>query len=314
MNRVDLSGNVKQEQVDATYFKLYNFESDEAVDKDSLTSLNDYTVLVKKSAEGSKELHYMALTSFRDLSVDTQDQQLDRKSIEKVQNGKMLQLYRFDKRGLAKISLDKDHNSTKGDGLEVLVRSTKDGVKQLDYASLSIAFPESRSLSADTEVTSSGTKSVDCSLSVLSLHNFKGSSNDVHLSIKDGGGNNKTPAGTSLLVREGNELKYADLQVTFPELSDQSQKSQLSGTFKADSASGKGLSSISETWDGNTKLFSAYKFNDNEYHVAEKKDAGANADVLVRDRDSKVLKYVDLSSFAGDISCDSDSLYSEEFA
>ena len=83
--------------------------------------------------------------------------------------------------------------------------------------------------------------------------------------------------------------------------------------FIADAASGKGLSSISEMWDGSTKLFSAYKFNDNEYHVAEKKDAGANADVLVRDRDSKVLKYVDLSSFTGDISCDSDSLYSEEF-
>lgn len=81
----------------------------------------------------------------------------------------------------------------------------------------------------------------------------------------------------------------------------------------ADSASGKGLSSVSEMWDGKTKLFSAYKFNDNEYHVAEKKDAGANADVLVRDRDSKTLKYVDLSSFTGDISCDSDSLYSEEF-
>ena len=100
------------------------------------------------------------------------------------------------------------------------MRSTKDGIKQLDYASLSITFPESRSLSADTEVASSGTKSIDCSLSVLSLHNFKGSSNDIHLSIKDGAGNNKTPAGTSLLVREGNELKYADLQVTFPELSD----------------------------------------------------------------------------------------------
>ena len=134
----------------------------------------------------------------------------------------MLQLYRFKRRGLAKISLDKDHNSTKGKGLEVLVRSTKNGVKQLDYASLSITFPESRDLSADTEVTSSGTKSIDCSLSVLSLHNFKGSSNDIHLSIKDGEGNNKTPAGTSLLVREGNELKYADLQVTFPQLSDQS--------------------------------------------------------------------------------------------
>ena len=174
----------------------------------------------------------------------------------------MLQLYRFNRRGRAKISLDKDHNSTKRGDLEVLVRTRKDGIRQLDYASLSITFPESRDLSADTEVTSSGTKSIDCSLSVLSLHNFKGSSNDVHLSIKDGGGNNKTPAGTSLLVREGNELKYADLQVTFPELSDQSQKSQLSGTFKADSASGKGLSSISETWDGNTKLFSAYKFND----------------------------------------------------
>ena len=84
VNHIDLSGNVKQEQVDATYFKLYNFESDEAIDKDSLTSLNDYTVLVKKSAEGSKELHYMALSSFRDLSVDTQDQHLNRKSIEKV--------------------------------------------------------------------------------------------------------------------------------------------------------------------------------------------------------------------------------------
>ena len=79
-----MSGNVKQEQVDATYFKLYNFESDEAVDKDSLTSLNDYTVLVKKANGESKELHYMALSSFRDLSVDTQDQHLNRKSIEKV--------------------------------------------------------------------------------------------------------------------------------------------------------------------------------------------------------------------------------------
>ena len=132
----------------------------------------------------------------------------------------MLQLYNFNKRGRAKISLSKDHNYTRGDGLEVLVRSTKNGVKQLDYASLSITFPESRDLSADTEVTSSGTKSIDCSLSVLSLHNFKGSSNDIHLKIKDGAGNNKTPAGTSLLVREGNELKYADLQVTFPQLSD----------------------------------------------------------------------------------------------
>ena len=53
------------------------------------------------------------------------------------------------------------------------------------------------------------------------MHNFRGSSNDIHLSIKDGEGSSKTPAGTSLLVREGNELKYADLQVTFPQLSDQ---------------------------------------------------------------------------------------------
>ena len=132
----------------------------------------------------------------------------------------MLQLYGFNKRGRAKISLSKDHNSTKGDGLEVLVRSTKDGVKELQYASLSIAFPDSRDLSADTEVTSSGTKSIDCSLSVLSLHNFKGSSNDIHFEIKED--NSKTPAGTSLLVREGNELKYADLQVTFPKPSDPS--------------------------------------------------------------------------------------------
>lgn len=84
VNHIDLSGNVKQEQVNATYFKLYNFESNEAVDKDSLTSLNDYTVLVKKADGESKELHYMALSSFRDLSVDTQDQHLNRKSIEKV--------------------------------------------------------------------------------------------------------------------------------------------------------------------------------------------------------------------------------------
>lgn len=83
--------------------------------------------------------------------------------------------------------------------------------------------------------------------------------------------------------------------------------------FIADSTSGKDLSSVSEMWNGSTKIFSAYKFNDAEYHVAEKQDAGANADVLVRDRDSKVLKYVDLSSFTGDISCDSDSLLSEEF-
>ena len=73
----------------------------------------------------------------------------------------MLQLYGFDKRGLAKISLDKDHTSTEA-GLEVLVRSTKDGAKELQYASLSIAFPDSRDLSADSEVTSAGTKSIDC--------------------------------------------------------------------------------------------------------------------------------------------------------
>lgn len=73
----------------------------------------------------------------------------------------MLQLYKFDQDGSAKISLDKDHTSTE-DGLEVLVRSTKDGAKELQYASLSIAFPDSRDLSADTEVTSSGTKSIDC--------------------------------------------------------------------------------------------------------------------------------------------------------
>lgn len=96
MNHIDLSGNVKQEQVNATYFKLYNFESDEAIDKDSLASLNDCTVLVKKADGESKELHYMALSSFRDLSADAQDQQLNQKSIEKVQNGKTLQLYKFD--------------------------------------------------------------------------------------------------------------------------------------------------------------------------------------------------------------------------
>lgn len=84
MNHIDLSGNVKQEQVDATYFKLYNFESDEAIDKDRLASLDGYTVLAKKSAEGSKELHYMALSSFRDLSADSQSEELDQKSIEKV--------------------------------------------------------------------------------------------------------------------------------------------------------------------------------------------------------------------------------------
>ena len=71
MNHIDLSGNMKPEQVNATYFKLYNFESDEAIDKNSLTSTGDYTVLVKKSVEDSKELHYMALSSFRDLSVDS---------------------------------------------------------------------------------------------------------------------------------------------------------------------------------------------------------------------------------------------------
>ena len=71
MNHIDLSGNVKQEQVDATYFKLYQFDGDEAIDKDSLTSLNDYTVLVKKAEGESKELHYMALSSFRDLSADS---------------------------------------------------------------------------------------------------------------------------------------------------------------------------------------------------------------------------------------------------
>ena len=74
----------------------------------------------------------------------------------------MLQLYKFDQDGSAKISLDKDHNSTEEDDLEVLVRSTKDGAKELQYASLSIAFPDSRDLSADTEVASSGTKSIDC--------------------------------------------------------------------------------------------------------------------------------------------------------
>ena len=84
VNHIDLSGNMKPEQIKATCFKLYNFESDEAVDKDSLTSTGDYTVLVKKNAEDSKELHYMALSSFRDLSVDTQDEQLNQKSIEKV--------------------------------------------------------------------------------------------------------------------------------------------------------------------------------------------------------------------------------------
>ena len=41
-------------------------------------------MLVKKADGESKELHYMALSSFRDLSVDTQDQQLNQKSIEKV--------------------------------------------------------------------------------------------------------------------------------------------------------------------------------------------------------------------------------------
>ena len=74
----------------------------------------------------------------------------------------MLQLYKFDQDGSAKISLDKDHTSTEEDDLEVLVRSTKDGAKELQYASLSIAFPDSRDLSADTEVTSSRTKSIDC--------------------------------------------------------------------------------------------------------------------------------------------------------
>lgn len=47
-------------------------------------------MLVKKKADESKELHYMALSSFRDLSVDSQSEDLKQKSIEKVQDGKML--------------------------------------------------------------------------------------------------------------------------------------------------------------------------------------------------------------------------------
>ena len=46
--------------------------------------MNDYTVLVKKADGESKELHYMALSSFRDLSVDSQSEELNQKSIEKV--------------------------------------------------------------------------------------------------------------------------------------------------------------------------------------------------------------------------------------
>lgn len=57
---------------------------------------------------------------------------------------------------------------------------------------------------------------------MLSLHNFKGSSNDINLKLKDGEGENKTPDGTSLLVRQGNELKYADLEVAFPQPTDPS--------------------------------------------------------------------------------------------
>lgn len=104
--------------------------------------------------------------------------------------------------------------------------------------------------------------------------------------------------------------------MTFPSPDDPKQKSKLSGMFIADSTSGKGLSSLSEMWDSKKKIFSAYKFGDNDYHVAKREDAGKNADVLVRDRDGKVLKYVDLSAFTPsvDISCDSESLYSEEFA
>ena len=299
---------------------MYQFEGDEKLVKTD-EEQDKYTVLVKKDEDGKKVLHYMALSSFADeISCDSEYKDMDQCSIEKAgEDGKTLQLYNFDSQAPdLTVVVSREENDTEKDS-HVLVRDfARSAGGELRYATLSIDF--GRSISVDTEFDND-TKSIDAydvDKDKIRLHNFDSSGSDVELKY-----DHENPTGTEdgyqFLVRNNRELKYATLSLGIPE--DLSSKVDgLSNDLSSVSANQVPDSEVSElqlnsierriyTQDGKTyKAYSLYDFHNGAAKVSKDDVVEDTTQVLVRTNESgaKVLKYLDLSAFAGQVSVDTD--------
>ncbi len=318
----DVSGNVTPEEIEATYFRLFRFDdlSDPLVKKD--VNEGKYDVLVRdRTASEAAALGYMSLSSFVTLSADSAVEDTTKKSVQ-FDEDKVVTLYNFDSAASDKIEIDKDNPSTK-DGTSILIRKSEGGVNTLSYASLSMAFPET-TLTGDSQSPSYGSKSVKVDEGVVTLHNFRGHGSDATFSIKDEEGSKTLPDGVNLLYREGSDLKYGGLSVTFPSPTDDSQYSKLSGMWIADSDEydyvpwESNFCSI-ERWGGyrdpKTFVFGLFGFQNLDDRRTKEELEGKEVDVLIRRHDTHDLQYLNLSSLSGaDVKCDSESLLDEKYA
>ena len=285
----------------AIAFQLYDFEKGGSTQ--SLPSeLSGWSILARCRDNGVSELKYVEASAMSHPVPDSTVDFLMQKSVDKAEaDGKeILQLHDFGTDGKAlDISFSQD-STTLSDGIEILARQVQDdGTRELRYAKMSISFGNLRELSADTEEAESATKSIDCDSNVLKLHDFNGTSRSVSLKLEDTTSGKQIPGDVSLLVRKDNELKYANLEIEFPDLSSPEAFEQLSGHFIADSASDLGISSVQEVEKGGKKVFSAWQFGDRDFHMPRESAAKAS-DIIIRDRDSMQLKYVEMSSLALD--------------
>lgn len=261
----------------AKYFMLYGFGDGTSLDKSSATG----DLLLRDSSGDKKTLKYVALSSFASLSGDADADDSKLKSVTVDQDSSTIALHGFSSPSTLDITLDEKGSKTK-DELKLLVRNGSGGSATLEYASLSIAFPEE----LDVDTTAGDTKSVDKveasgeTSAYLMLHNFNDSSSNESIKLSEG--SSTTEAGLHLLARKGGVLKYATLEADIPpQLSSDKAKQQLSGMFKVDSESSN-ISSLGANWNGSTKVFSAWKFSDFSNSVKDRSSL-ANADLLVRD-------------------------------
>lgn len=190
--------------------ELYNFRDGQPLDKPP----EKYHVLIRKNDEenSTKSLEYINPTDI--YLVDTEISSLKQQSIEKKTNPedadeKYIQLYNFDDDQTdAILSIDK-YDHLLPDGYTLLVRHISGDNRTLEYADLSIDL--GRKLSADTEMETPTTKSIDVKDDVeLLLHDFDGTDkidteylsthiDEIEILVRD-------------RVGAANELKYAGVE------------------------------------------------------------------------------------------------------
>lgn len=276
----------------AVALQLYGFEKDNA--EPAPAEASSWSLLARQD----NELKYLTLSSLQQAKVDTELTSMEQESLERVSSSgqEVLQLHGFGEASKLDLKISQEEPSL-SDGIELLsrVHDKETGITSLEYAKLTVDFGDLRALSADTEEAEPSTKSIDCQGDVLRLHNFSGSSRGVSLKLEDTTSGKQIPGDVSLLVRQDNELKYASLEVDFPELSSEDSFKKLSGFFTADSASDLGISSVQEIEKGGKKVFSLWQFSDRENSV-KKGEVTWNSDLLLRDKDAMDVKWVSLSS------------------